>query len=235
MKSICVILASGTGSRFGGDPPKQFVRVCGRMIIEYTLDVCIRTESLDELILVVSNEWKKEMEALVKPLRKFKPVKVVEGGATRLESCARGVAAIADGEAKVLIHNGVQPFISSKTLTDCVAALDGYDAVSVGSPCVYTVLELNERRELERIVRRDRTVNDLGPECFKLSFLRGMLDQAGDDPTATNLTGFVVKHGLGKVYVVDGDPSNTKITYPDDLLFADRKFADYRFMESGND
>ena len=54
MKTHGIILASGTGSRFGGDTPKQFVRVCGRMIVEYTLDVCLRTNTIDELAVVVS-------------------------------------------------------------------------------------------------------------------------------------------------------------------------------------
>ena len=153
-------------------------------------------------------------------------------GRTRLESCEKGATAIPDSEAKVLIHNGVQPFVTPKTLAACEAALNRYDAVTVGSPCVYTVLEVDENRELKRIVRRDRSVNDLGPECFKLSFLRRVLDMAHGDSVATNLTGLVAKHGLGPVYVVDGDPSNTKITYADDVLFAEKKFANYRFLEN---
>lgn len=231
MKTFCIILASGTGSRFGGDVPKQFVRVCGRMIIEYTLDACLQTDSIDELIVVVSEPWRDAMEAIVELLRSVKPIRIVLGGATRRESCENGVAAIVDEDAKVLLHNGVQPFISARTLGDCVAALDRYDAVSVGSPCVYTVLELDDNRELKRIVPRSHSVNDLGPECFKLSFLRKVFAASRNDTGFTNLTGIIVRHGLGTVFVVDGDPSNTKITYADDVLFAERKFAGYKFLE----
>lgn len=234
MKTYCVILASGKGVRFGGDIPKQFVRVNGRMVVEYTLDACLRTKAVDELLLVVSEPWCGEMETLVAPLCAVKPVHVIMGGATRQESCERGMATIADVEAKVLIHNGVQPFITPKTLADCVEALDRYDAVSVGSPCVYTVLELDDNRELKRIIRRSHSVNDLGPECFKLSFLRNVFEIAREDKEFTNITGMVMKYGLGRVFVVDGDPSNTKITYPDDLLFAERKFTGYQFMELPN-
>lgn len=230
VKTYCIILASGTGTRFGGDVPKQFVRVNGRMVIEYTLDACLRTDVIDDLIVVVSAPWRDEMERAVAPLRHIKPIRIVIGGATRKESCENGVAAILDEDAKVLIHNGVQPFITPRTLTDCVAALDNYDAVSVGSPCVYTILELNDRRELERIVKRSRSVNDLGPECFKLSFLRKVFAVSEGDAAFTNITGMVVKYGLGKVYVVEGDPSNTKITYKDDLLFAEKKFVEYKFL-----
>ena len=231
MKTYGIILASGTGSRFGGNVPKQFVRVCGRMIIEYTLDACLRTDAIDELIVVVSGLWKDEVEGIAAPLRSVKPIRVVLGGATRRESCENGVAAIQEEDAKVLLHNGVQPFITPRTLGDCVDALDRYDAVSVGSPCVYTVLELDDNRELKRIVPRSHSVNDLGPECFKLSFLRKVFAASRGDADFTNLTGMVVRYGLGTVFVVDGDPSNTKITYADDLLFAEKKFADYTFLE----
>lgn len=231
MKTYGIILASGTGSRFGGNVPKQFVRVCGRMIVEYTLDACLRTDAIDELIVVVSGLWKDEVEGIVAPLRSVKPIRVVLGGATRRESCENGVAAIQEEDAKVLLHNGVQPFITPQTLGDCVDALDRYDAVSVGSPCVYTVLELDDNRELKRIVPRSHSVNDLGPECFKLSFLRKVFAVSRGDADFTNLTGMVVRYELGTVYVVDGDPSNTKITYQDDLLFAEKKFVDYTFLE----
>lgn len=231
MKTHCILLASGTGSRFGGDIPKQFVRVCGHMIVEYTLDACLRTNSIDELIVVVSEPWRDAMEAVVAPLRSVKPIRVVPGGATRRESCENGVATIPDEDAKVLLHNGVQPFITPRTLGECVNALDRYDAVSVGSPCVYTVLELDNNRELKRIVPRSHSVNDLGPECFKLSFLRKVFAASRNDTGFTNLTGIIVRHGLGTVFVVDGDPSNTKITYQDDLLFAERKFSGYEFLE----
>ena len=231
MKTHCIILASGAGSRFGGDTPKQFVHVCGRRIVEYTLDACLRTPAIDEILLVVSEPWCNEMEKIVAPWRTVKPIRIVLGGATRRESCEKGVAAIEDEEAKVLVHNAVQPFVTPKTLADCVGALDRYDAVSVGSPCVYTVLELDENRELKRIVPRDRSVNDLGPECFKLSFLRRVFATVRGEAGFTNITGLVLNRGLGRIYVVDGDPSNTKITYPDDILFAERKFADYRFLE----
>lgn len=231
MKTHCILLASGTGSRFGGDTPKQFVRVRGRMIVEYTLDACLRTLAIDDILLVVSEPWRNEIERIVAPWRTIKPVRLVLGGATRRESCEKGIAAIEDDEANILIHNAVQPFVTPKTLSDCVSALDRYDAISVGSPCVYTVLELDDNRELKRIVPRSHSVNDLGPECFKLSFLRKVFAASRDDTGFTNLTGMIVRLRLGTVYVVDGDPSNTKITYQDDVLFAERKFADYRFLE----
>ena len=223
MKTYGIILASGSGTRFGGNVPKQFVRVGGRMIIEYTLDVFMCTQAIDEIIVVVSEPWMEEMSRLSVSLSGKKPVRVVAGGATRMKSCENGVAAIVEDEAKVVIHNAVQPFITTMTLDECVRALNGYDAVSVGSPCVYTILELDDNREILRIIPRSHSVNDLGPECFRLSLLRRAFKTSSFQDGMTNVTGLVLRCGLGKVYVVDGDPANIKITYPDDLDFAERR------------
>lgn len=225
LKTYCIVLASGTGTRFGGDMPKQFVQVGGRMIVEYTLAAVARASAVDEIILVVSEPWRAEIERVVAQSHVGKPVRIVLGGATRLASCRKGVESIADDDAKVLVHNGVQPFVTAADLDKCVIALDEYEAVTVGSASVYTVLELDERRELRRIVDRRFTANDLGPECFRLSLLRKALELAVDGEAATNLTGFVLRSGLGKVFVVDGDPANVKITYPVDFMLAQARLG----------
>ena len=218
MKKYAIILASGVGSRLGGEIPKQFINVAGKMIVCHTIDAFLAAADIDEIIVVVSRPYIDMMETF---LAGEKNVRIIEGGNSRKESCMRGVRAIQDEEARILIHNGVQPFITQKTISDCVKALENYNAVSVGSPCVYTILELDSNRVLKRIVDRSRSVNDLGPECFKISLIRKAFSRGLDDNNFTNLTALILKYGLSDVYVVDGDPSNIKITYPEDLIIAE--------------
>lgn len=225
MKTYAIILASGVGSRFGENHPKQFVEIHGKMILGYTVDVFLSTSGIDEIIIVVSKPYLANIRAYVEGIGSRGRIRVIEGGRSRQESCVKGVAAIVEEEGKVLIHNAVQPFVTPATLADCIRALDSYDAVSVGSPSVYTVLELDDNRILKRIVRRDRSVNDLGPECFKLSVLRRAFAAETKDVGFTNLTALVMQNRIADVYVVDGDPSNIKITYPDDLYVAERILA----------
>lgn len=220
MKTYAILLASGAGARFGGEVPKQFIKIDGKMIVEYTLEAFMQSSAIDDVIIVVSESYVDLLQQSIAGNGYAKPVKIVVGGKTRLESTLKGVTAIKELSAKVLIHNAVQPFISSKTLGDCVSALDRYDAVTVGSPLVYTVLELDEDRVLRHIVDRRFSVNDLGPECFKLDLLKNVLEMSNGDDSFTNITGMIVKYGLGDVFVVDGDPANIKITYPNDLLLA---------------
>lgn len=221
MKTYAIVLASGVGSRLGGEVPKQFIKLCGKMVVCHTIDVFMVAPEIDEIIVVVSRPYLDMMSSYYSQKENPKRIRIVEGGESRKESCINGIRAIQDVEAKVLIHNGVQPFITQEIICDCIEVLEKYEAASVGSPCVYTILELDSSRVLKKIINREHSVNDLGPECFKLSLIRDALNKGMHDVGFTNLTALVVKYGLADVYVVDGNPCNMKITYPEDLIVAE--------------
>ena len=213
MTSYAVILASGNGTRFGSKRPKQFIKIGKRMVIEHTLDIFQQSDVIDHIILVTTEEYIPKLAKLKKIFPKIQTI--VGGGETRKQSCINGVSVILDADAKVFIHNGVQPLLSQDTLRACSAALDRYNSVSVGSPSVYTVLHLNPDRTLKAIYDREYTVNDLGPECFNLPFLKSVLKHPDED--CTNITGIVFKYKMGETYIVPSNSDNIKITYPHDI------------------
>jgi len=221
MKKYLILLASGTGSRFGTDCPKQFIKIGDKMIIEYTI-AASDCELFDEIILVVSAPYIDLMKSVVASRGYKAPVRVVEGGSCRKESCEKGVAAINDVEGYVVIHNGVQPFITKEDYRDSLEALEKYPVVTSGVPCVYTILETDGNGILKRIAPRVQCFGDLGPECFRLSVLRKVFEKGRADSEFTNLTGIVMKYKLGDIYVVKGNPKNIKITYPEDVIYAER-------------
>ena len=65
MKTIAVILAGGKGSRLGKDLPKQFQKVAGKKIIEHTIEVFERNLNIDEIAIVVKEEFISEVEKIV--------------------------------------------------------------------------------------------------------------------------------------------------------------------------
>lgn len=212
----CIVLASGSGMRFDADVPKQFVRVDGRMIIEYTLAAC-DCGVFDDMILVVAASYVEVMKDVIQKGNFTVPIKVIEGGSSRLESCARGVEAIEDDDGLVVIHNGVQPLVTRRTFDRCLKALEAYPAVTSGLPCVYTVLETDEEGVLRRLAPRALCFGDLGPECFHLDIIRKALDLGKGEDGLTNLTGIMLKYALGDVKVVEGEFNNFKITYQEDI------------------
>jgi len=65
MKNIAIILAGGSGSRIGGDIPKQFQKVAGKKIIEHTIDVFENNEQIDEIAIVSREDYIPEVEQMV--------------------------------------------------------------------------------------------------------------------------------------------------------------------------
>ena len=217
-----VILASGTGTRFGGETPKQFVSIGGRTIIEHTLLAC-DNGLFNEIILVVAYEFIDRVSEMLRSGNYKTRIRIVAGGASRKESCKRGVAAIneCEREARVVIHNGVQPFVSKDYFERCLNALEKYEAVTSGLPAIYTVLQVNENHEIVAIPDRRTLYCDMGVECFRLSLLRKLFSKYDDD-VSTDIVGMVFRSGLAKVFVAEGESSNIKITHSEDLFFAEK-------------
>ena len=57
MKTIAIILAAGTGTRFGGNVPKQFLKINGKEILAYSLDTFSKCEKIDEIVLVINENF----------------------------------------------------------------------------------------------------------------------------------------------------------------------------------
>ena len=218
MKKYVIVLASGSSSRFGsGERPKQFVEVMGKTILEHTLDAC-DCEVFDEMVVVVPELNVKEVTWRINAQKYSIPLRVVAGGGTRLESCRHGVNAIEDYEAYVVIHNGAQPLVTKESFQNCLLGLETADAVTTAVPCVYTVLEIDEQGYVTSIPDRSTLRNDMGVEGFKLSLLRKLfLSHMDSKSKSTDMVGEVLKSGLSRVRVVEGDENNIKITYQSDM------------------
>ena len=221
MKIYCIILASGKGSRIGSEIPKQFVEIGGKTIIEHTLAAC-DNGLFNEMVLVVSNEYIDKVGEMIATNRYKTRSRIVEGGVSRKESCKRGVAALneCEGDAKVIIHNGVQPFVSKEYFERCINALEKYDAVTSGLPAVYTMLQVNESHEIVAMPDRRTLYSDMGVECFRLSLLKKLFSEY-DDEVSTDIVGMVFRSGLAKIFVAEGESCNIKITRSEDLILAD--------------
>lgn len=231
MKKYLILLASGTGTRFGADCPKQFIKIGGKMIIEHTMASC-DCGIFDEIILVVSAPYVDQMKQVVLANKYKAPVRVVEGGNSRIESCGRGVAIIGDEDAIVIVHNGVQPFVGRKSFDNCIAALGKYSAVTCGVKCVYTVLETSADGVLVNTPDRSKMYSDMGPEGFRLNMLRKVVDIGIKDIVSTGLCGVVFRNSLAKVYVADGEPGNIKITFPEDIALAEQIINNKRIADN---
>ena len=165
--AIAILLAAGTGNRFDDSIPKQLIELHGKPVLEHSLEVLYEHDLIDEIILVVSKELSNRVREIAQPYAK-KVNQIIEGGNTRSASSFAGLKSIESvGNSKILIHDGARPFISDEMISECIKALDTYDAVSVAVPSNETTFEVEEG-EVRRIPDRNSLMRAQTPQGFRL-------------------------------------------------------------------
>ena len=223
LKNYGIILASGTGSRYRSDIPKQFVKIAGKTVLEHTLDVFENNKKIDSIILVITPEYRHMTEEILLKNNYKKVSKLLNGGETRKESSYIGISSIEDEEANVLIHDCARPFLSQRIINDCVEALTKYDAIDVAIPTADTIIKV-EDNIIDSIPERKYLKRGQTPQCFRLSLIKKAHELSKNDTNFTDDCGLVAKYNLTDVYVVEGEEENIKVTYPSDIYMADKLF-----------
>ena len=224
MKNYGIILASGSGIRFGSETPKQFTKIAGKTVLEHTIEIFENAPKINETIVVIAPEYRYVLEEILLKNNYRKVTKILNGGDTRKESSFIGISSISDKEANVVIHDCARPFLSQRIISDCLNALQKYDAVDVAIPAADTIIQIDNSKIIKNIPERAYMRRGQTPQCFKLSVIKKAHELADKDNNFTDDCGLIVKYGLGSVYVVEGENENIKITYPEDVFLADKLF-----------
>ena len=206
MRSVWVIVvAAGSGSRFGR--PKQYENLGGRRVLDWSLAAAraVATDASDGVVVVVP------------PGRAGDPAPgvdvVVGGGATRSSSVRAGLAAVPGDAEVIVVHDGARPLAGAALFASVVEAVRG------GADAAVPVVEVTDtlRNRAGGPVDRGELLAVQTPQAFRASALRRA--HTGD-PEATDDASLVEAAG-GKVVVVQGSPTNLKVTRPVDLAIAE--------------
>ncbi|WP_294228891.1 bifunctional cytidylyltransferase/SDR family oxidoreductase [uncultured Shimia sp.] len=226
-ESAFIILAGGSGTRFRSEKPKQLAMLAGKTILHHTLENVAACESVKQIILVSRGTILEEAKKIVSDIA-HPSIKIVEGGANRLESTRAGLMAV-DGPAatKVLVHDGVRPFIKHDVINSCYSGLDTYDAVDVVIPSSDTLVEVNPEAVdlIGQIPRREAFRRGQTPQGFWLGKIRQVIDEVPDLAAATftdDCGMYLAARPKATIGLIDGDESNIKITHPIDLFMAEQ-------------
>jgi 2-C-methyl-D-erythritol 4-phosphate cytidylyltransferase len=227
MKNIAVILSGGVGSRFGGILPKQFTKLAGKAVIEYTIECFESSSAIDEIIIVSKNEFIDKTWSIVKENKWKKVTKVVVGGKERFDSTYSALQSLADypPDTKILFHDAVRPFISHHTIEDCVEKLNSFDAVDVVIPSADTIVEVCDNGCITNIPNRASMLRGQTPQAFTLSCIRSAYEKAIEqNHYVFTCDCGVVRSMLPHVQVTTakGSERNIKITHALDLFLAEK-------------
>ena len=223
-----LILAGGIGSRMGAEIPKQFIEVKGRPIIAYTVDAFSAHESLQQVVVLVPEEWiDYTKELLERHVKNWCKIHVIAGGEMRNDTILKGIDFIAenyglDEETIVLTHDAVRPFITKEIIDNNIVAMDNYNVCDTVIPATDTIVHSADNKIISDIPDRSKLYQGQTPQTFRAKMFCDMYYSLTEEEKMILTDAakvFVIKGE--NVALVDGHTTNIKVTYPSDLLLAE--------------
>ena len=219
-KKIAIIVAGGTGQRMGSVIPKQFLDIQGKAILLHTIDQFTAAFSDIELVIVLPAAYIEEGKNLFQKNGYTQHIQLVEGGETRFQSVKNGLSKATESSI-VFVHDAVRCLLTPALVQRCyqqalekgsaIPAVSATDSVRIVNGEDNSVLD----REQVMLIQTPQTFqSDLLLDAFKQAYTPLFTDEAN-----------VVEANGQKVYLVDGEFENIKITRPLDLAIAEHILA----------
>ena len=202
-----VIVAGGSGDRFGTETPKQFVKIHGQEILSFSVTKFLKHPQIDEVIIVCHLEWINIVS------ENYFDCKVVEGGKRRQDSSLNGIRATSENTENVLIHDSARPFISPTIISDCLEALKKCEGTAPILNVPNSLIQLDNGRAT--YVDRSKICEVQTPQCFKRDLILKILESNFE---GTDEIGMVLrKKPEIQLEFVQGSLNNAKITTDSDI------------------
>lgn len=221
--NMAMILAGGVGTRMGAEVPKQFIRVLGKPIIIWTLEILERNELIDAVEVVLVGGWEDELKAIVNEYGLRKVKWVAEGGPTFTLSVYNGLKYLKGkltSEDIVMIHMSVAPFVTDDIIEDAIRVCKEKGNSISENPCLLCMGSHDNDEYSTKSVLRETITGLNTPQTFRFGELLNdyeIADAGGYlEDLEPHTTSLLYHHGK-RLYFSKGSQLNVKITNKDDL------------------
>jgi 2-C-methyl-D-erythritol 4-phosphate cytidylyltransferase len=221
MKVWGIIVAAGGSQRFGSVVPKQFMEICGRPLLAWTISRFENAASIDQIAIVVAEEYLLHTSRkVVDPFGFGKVAKIVIGGETRRQSVLNGLQALPISTGYVAIHDGARPLVKPDDIDRVVATARAERAALLAVPAIDTVKRARQGFVLNTLAR-DSLYLAQTPQVFQYDLIMAAHREAASDNGSTGPftddAALVEARGF-KVKIVKPTGPNPKVTSRDDLV-----------------
>lgn len=217
MKKYAVIVAGGSGQRMGTGMPKQFLLLKGKPLLHYTMQSFLLAFNDLQIILVLPHEHITKGQEIVKQMNVEERVQIITGGETRFQSVKNGLQFVMQPSI-VFVQDGVRCLVSQELIRNCyeqamekgsaVPAVAATDSIRIDDGSSHYTIDRNKIR----IVQTPQTFqSDILLEAFKQEYNPAFTDEAT-----------VVEAAGNKVFLIEGEYNNLKVTRPLDLCIAEK-------------
>ncbi|MCC7127170.1 MAG: 2-C-methyl-D-erythritol 4-phosphate cytidylyltransferase [Acidobacteria bacterium] len=221
-----LIAAGGRGARLGAEQPKQFLEIGGRSILERSVRAFADHPRVAEVIVALPAETRARVAATWHSAD-WRLVSCVDGGARRQDSVARALAAARPDAEVILIHDAARPFVSARVIDAAIDAGATHGAAVVAVPVRDTVKRAGGNRgaagrPITETLPREDVFLAQTPQAFRRDVLERAVTYGRTHDLNVTDEAMLVEQAGTAVYLVEGEPTNVKITTADDLAWARR-------------
>ncbi|MBU1672540.1 MAG: 2-C-methyl-D-erythritol 4-phosphate cytidylyltransferase [Actinobacteria bacterium] len=215
-----LIVAAGVGDRLGAPVPKFEVPLGGRPMVIHSLEAFQRAPCVEGVVLVVPpdrlDEWTIDR---LRELGIDKAWAVAGGGASRQESVWRGLQLLGE-TGEVVVHDAARPLVTPALIERTFEMLSRAPGAITAIPVTDTLKEVASEEVLQTVAR-EALVSVQTPQAFRLEVLKRAHLRALQDGFAGTDDASLLERLGEPVLVVESDRYNIKVTYPEDLAFAE--------------
>ena len=220
-QTAAIILAGGSGERFGVEGGKQLVEVAGKPILTRSAEVFDSVGDVGLIVVVCPEERTEEyLRKAIDPFPFATPIVMAPAGSLRQESAFSGLELVPDNFEYVMLHDGARPLISRDLVEHTISVLKGNidcDGAVVGHPTIDT-LKIVENGIIQGTPDRSVFWNAQTPQIFRAGIYRRAHAAALSDGFVGTDDSSLIERLGGRVMVVEGKRDNIKLTVPEDFL-----------------
>lgn len=213
-----VIVAAGCGSRAGLSVPKQFYEINGKPVLAYTIEIFLKTESIDKIIVVLPRTVFEEKQTYMSGFVCDDRVTYVQGGQSRMESVFEGLKALDNGQnsSVVCIHDGVRMFVDENIITESIECAIKNNAALTAIPITDTVKSVKNGTVCDTLDRSCLFAAQT-PQTFRYDIILEAYKKAMSDGMSFTDDCAVAEYCGVKVHITNGSKKNVKLTLPEDF------------------
>ena len=221
--AAAVIVAGGSGSRFGGD--KLMACLGGMPVLAHTLRTFEAVRAIREIVLVTRVETMEDVASLCRTYHIGKITNIVSGGDTRAQSSLAGVMAVSPQAELIAIQDGARPLVTEEVILDALWTAHRHTAGVPAIP-VHDTIKMAQDGVVTGTPNRSSLFAVQTPQCFQSDLIRAaLMDAVQNAPEVTDDCLAIERLG-GKIYLSRGSEENLKITTRQDLKIAELILAE---------
>lgn len=213
-----IIPASGSGVRFRGDIPKQFIKIKDKELISYTLEKFNSIRKINSIIIATQKKYFDKVIKIVFKNNIDKVTKIVEGGERRMDSVYNALMNLnCKKNDYIIIHDAVRPFVSENLIKRLILETKKYRCVIPGTQIMDTVKRTDNKLMVKETISRENLYRIQTPQVFRYDILVKSFDKAFKDNFEGTDEAAIVEYSGYKIKLIDGEDNNLKITIKEDL------------------